>query len=188
MQIERGSLLLGFVLGLAVAAILMAGSVVLASRDGRVSALAQSTVGPGLQPAATSTTTTMRPSPTPPSSPTAARTPLPPTPTATPTATPQPPALRYEAVEVPARKFTVVEVPAELGQTLELTVTVDSDIDLTLFAPDGSIAQEPLRVRGSQTLRRFSEVSGTWGIKLDNSFSWITSKQVLLQYRLLPGR
>jgi hypothetical protein len=95
--------------------------------------------------------------------------------------------LRYETVDVPAGKFDVLEIAAQPGETLELTVQLQNDVDLTLYAPDGAVVAGPLRVKGSYSLRQASASGGNWGVKLDNSFSWFTGKQVLVQYRLLPA-
>lgn len=181
MQVDKGSLLLGFVLGLAVAAILISAAVVLAPRGQQVDAAARAP-----------TATPVRSSP--PASPAAQTSPVPaptrtPTPFPTPTLTPSPttePQVRYATVDVPPRKFALLEIPAKANQTLELTVQVESDIDLAAYDPTGAILAGPLRVRGSHTLQLRSHADGNWGIRLDNSYSWITAKQVLVRYRTLP--
>lgn len=187
MQVDRGSFLVGFVLGLAVAAIVMAAAVALAPRDTPAQASSPGTAGAdrGPGPAATvtalATATPVAPAQAPAASPA-------PTPFPSPTMTPRPPELHYRTVEVAARKFVVLEIPSPPAATLELTVQIDSDIDVTLFAPDGSVAAGPMRVKGAQTLREASASGGNWGVKIDNPYSWFTAKQVLLQYRLLSLR
>lgn len=184
-QIDRGSFLLGLVLGLAIAAIIMSGSIVLSPRIGAVvAANERNDRQPDATPSLVAAVGTPRPSPT--ASPTTEPTPKPTaTSTPTPVATPSVAPLHYETVDVPARKFTVLQIASEAGQTLEATVQVQSDIDLTVFAPDGSPVLGPTRVNGTYTLRQTSAASGNWALKLDNSFSWLTDKQVLVQYRLL---
>ncbi|MHB9092114.1 MAG: hypothetical protein ACYC7H_11925, partial [Chloroflexota bacterium] len=181
MPVDRGSLLLGFVLGLAVAALLMASVVVLSTRQAfSVSQTNEATTSASPAPNAIG-----RPIVTPTPTPTATASA---TPTATPTATPRvepkatpvapAPALRYDSVEVPPRRFTMTQIPASPGQILELTVQVESDVDLTLFTPSGEPVVGPLRVQRAYSLRESSQAGGSWAVKLDNSFSWITTKQV----------
>ncbi len=174
MQIDKGSLLLGFVLGLAVAAIILSGAIILAPR------------GQAVDAAAATPAFARSPQPSTP----AAATPLP-RPTATPNPTPTatvPPQLHYETVEVPPRKFTLFQIPARAEQTLDLTVQVETDVDLTVYDPTGATLAGPLRVRRSHSLQLRSPAQGNWVLKLDNSFSWLTTKQVLVQYRLVPAR
>lgn len=181
MQIDRGSFLLGLVLGLALAAITLSGFVILAPRGGSADAAAASPTATATLPGRTVPTATATPAPT------ATATPQP-TATAQPTPTPTVVPLSYETLDVPPRRFVLVEIPAASGHTLEATVRIDSDIDVTLFAPNGEPVEGPVRVREAATFRHQSDSGGNWVLKLDNSYSWISSKQVLLQYRVLPPR
>jgi hypothetical protein len=175
MQIDRVSLLLGFAMGLAVAAIVISGFVIASRRDGvaGVDAAAPS-------PIATSTQALV-PSPTPTTTPTAV-----PIPTPLPTATPAPVPLRYETVDVRPRRFSILEIEAGARQMLEITVRVESDIDISLFDPSGALVEGPLRVQRSHIMQHASPTGGKWALRIDNSFSWVTTKQVLVQYRLVP--
>ncbi len=178
MQIDKGSLLLGFVLGLAVAAILISGAIILAPRGRAVDAAAASPT-PTHSPRTSTATESTPPTATPTGTAIA-------TATATPSPT-TPPRLLYETIEVPPRKFVLQRIPTQAQQTLDLTVQVETDVDLTIYDPTGATAAGPLRVRRSYSLQLRSPAQGDWVLKLDNSFSWLTTKQVLVQYRQLPA-
>ena len=78
-----------------------------------------------------------------------------------------------------------LSIGAAAGQTVELALMVDSDIDLTIADPTGTVVYGPQRVRRSYNTQLRCPAGGNYVIKLDNSFSLITTKQVLVQYRLL---
>jgi hypothetical protein len=189
-HVDKGSFLLGIVLGLAIAAIIISGLVILAPRGGSADARAPGAAAPatialpsavvGASPAPTDTTRaqhTKTPIPTPMPSPTAS---------STPTATAVP--IRYETVDVPPRRYVLVQIAAEPGQTLELMVNLDRDVDLTVLDPSGATALGPTRVTRVHASQHTASGAGKWVVKLDNSFSLLSSKQVLLQYRVLPRR
>jgi hypothetical protein len=175
MRIDRVSLLLGFVMGLAVAAIVISGFVIASRRDNVTEAGAAAP-----NPFVTSTPALV-PSPTP----TMTATPVP-IPTPLPTATPAPAPLRYETVDVPPRRFSILEIETGARQMLEITIRVESDIGISLFDPSGALVEGPLRVRRSHIMQHASPTGGKWALRIDNSFSWVTTKQVLVQYRLVP--
>ncbi|MDA8218211.1 MAG: hypothetical protein M0Z94_11405 [Dehalococcoidales bacterium] len=193
MQIDKTSFLLGVVLGLAVAAMVMSGFVILAPRGRPADAAAfptatiSSTTRTVAQntPTRTSTSTatpTPRPTATPTPKPTATSTP---SPTATPTPKPSPP--QVATVEVPARRYVLYKIEAGPGNNIALSINVKNDIDLTVLDPAGEVAAGPVRVRQKQSLEVTSPVGGTWTLKLDNSYSLITAKQVMVQYQLNPA-
>ncbi len=167
MQIDRGSMLVGFVLGLATAAILMAGSVALFWREPPTP---WPTVVPSHAPVARQTE------------------PATPAPTATREPTPTVTPFSYQTVDVPARKYVVVELPAQAGMLLELTVTLDGSIICSLFEPDGTLVDSNVTINGSRSFRRYSEQSGRWVLKLDNAANWFFDTQVMLQYRSVNTR
>ncbi|MHB1130797.1 MAG: hypothetical protein ACYC4L_00210 [Chloroflexota bacterium] len=186
MEIDRGSFLLGMVMGLALAAIVIGGAIVLAPRGqpaGATAALSptRSIATPTPDTPTPTATATPQPSPTPTTPPAPTATPVRPTPT--PSDTP-----RFENLEVPPRRSVQLSIVASAGQTLELALMVDSDIDLTITDPTGTVVYGPQRVRRSYTSQLQSPAGGNFLLKLDNSFSIISTKQVLVQYRLLPPR
>ena len=182
MRIDRESFLLGLVLGLALATVTVAVSIMFAPKSPLAIAAAQTALA---SPAATMTR--VPPSPT--------ATPVPPSPR---TATPQPPATpsrpaptasfeppRTQSVDVPPRRNVQVSIPVSAGQLLDLAILLESDIDLTISDPSGTTVYGPTRVRRSYTALLSSPTNGNFVLKLDNSFSIISTKQVLVQYRLL---
>ncbi|MCL4464710.1 MAG: hypothetical protein M1401_15270 [Chloroflexi bacterium] len=189
MQVDRVSFLFGLVFGLALATLTVAASVMFAPRDPPTVAAPQTAtvlVAPTRTPVREipSPTATRPPSPTPMPTPP----PLPTNPPARPTATPLPETVRHETVEVPPRRQVQLSIAALPGQTLDLAITVDSDVDLTIVDPGGTTVYGPQRIRRSYSTQLPSSAAGNFTVKLDNSFSIISTKQVLVQYRLLNSR
>ena len=137
----------------------------------------------GTATATSSPTPTWTPVPLPSETPTPLPTETPtPVPSPTPTATPIP--FQEQSFEVPPRAWALIRIQVENGQTIEAKVSVDTDVDLVLLDPRGKTVFGPYRVRGSYSLQEMSRRSGEWVLKIDNSFSWLTSKQVTVQYRV----
>ena len=93
--------------------------------------------------------------------------------------------MRTQSVEVPPRRNVQVSIGAAAGQLLDLGVMVNSDIDLTITDPSGAVVYGPTRLRGAYAGKLVCPTSGNFVLRLDNSFSIISSKTVLVQYRLL---
>ena len=194
-EVDTSSFLLGVIAGLGIAFAVASLAVILAPSE-RPTAPALAASGPTASATrlpmgvpTPSPTATATPAPTATATPRPAPTNTPrPSPTVAPTATASPAPVHSDTVFVPPRASQVYLIPTQAGQLLDLTVQVDSDIDLTVIDPSGALAAEPLRVRGSYSLQARASTTGSWILKLGNTFSWISTKQVHVLNRLLPAR
>ena len=146
---------------------------------------------------AVSSPATATPTGAPSATPSQTATPVPP-PTATPTAAPTnmprptdtPVSFQEQRVEVPPRKAAVIRIPAEEGQTLDVTVTVDAEdeespgIEMVLMDARDRRVLGPERVSGTYSFQQVSRRSGEWVLRLENSVSRNSSKQVMVRYRV----
>ena len=83
-------------------------------------------------------------------------------------------------------KYTIV-VELRAGQTIEGDFSVsgrEDDIGFYIKDPFGGLAYGVIRTVGGQSFTAEARYSGTHTLYFDNSFSWGTSRQVALRYRL----
>ncbi|MBI4497120.1 MAG: emp24/gp25L/p24 family protein [Chloroflexi bacterium] len=123
-------------------------------------------------------TATASPTPTPTS--TATPTPLP-TATATPTATPSP--WRRSDVKIPARSIHTLAVPLAAGEVLEGFFTTTQDVGFSVVGPEGTLALDQGRVRGPHSFTVVATSAGSYTLRFDNSYSWLTPKTIQLSWR-----
>lgn len=106
------------------------------------------------------------------------------TPTPAPTATVTPVPYTITRVQVPAGSASTVQVTLAKGALLEGSFTVDRDVNFAVLEPGGNAAYNPGRVSGKHLFSVVAPAAGSYTLRFDNRFSFITRKQIELQYRV----
>jgi hypothetical protein len=184
-----------FLLLLALAVLVLGGLVFASLRPSPVAAVPLPTATPTGVPTATATVDpTVTPTSTPPptatvtAEPTATATPVP-TATATPLPTPTPVPYQTEEYRVPPHHdqlitYTVQHPPGRFGGYI-LILGGNNDIGFRLRAPSGGYLLTQARVAGRYAFDVPLPDAGPYTIFLDNSFSFITAKDVTMYSRVI---